>query len=232
MIVKLIRSKGVGLIFITQNPTDIPSEVLSQLGLKVQHALRAFTPKDRKAIKLVAQNYPVTEHYDVEDIITRLGTGEALITALDEDGIPSPLVHTMLRAPQSRMDVLTKKEISDIIRTSALVPKYDHEIDRESAHEILSERIRQYQEKAHQEKMREQWSSGRRYSSRRKKSVFEEILDSRASRELGRTMARELTRGLCVGNKVADLKTTASIRVVFPGSCCNRFRSISSRVFS
>ena len=105
-IVKLIRSKGVGVFFITQNPADIPDDVLSQLGLKVQHALRAFTAKDRKAIKLAAENYPISEYYDVSDLITQLGIGEAFVTALNEKGIPTPLAHTLLRAPQSRMDIL------------------------------------------------------------------------------------------------------------------------------
>ncbi|MCR9288823.1 MAG: DUF853 domain-containing protein, partial [Bacteroidetes bacterium] len=100
-IVKLIRSKGVGLFFVTQNPADIPDEVLGQLGLKVQHALRAFTAKDRKAIKLAAENYPLTDYYDISTLLTELGIGEALVTALNEKGIPTPLVHTMLRAPQS-----------------------------------------------------------------------------------------------------------------------------------
>ena len=106
-IVKLIRSKGIGLFFVTQNPTDVPDDVLAQLGLKVQHALRAFTAKDRKAIKLTAQNYPITEFYDTAEVLTSLGTGEALVSALDEKGRPTPLAATMMRAPMSRMDILT-----------------------------------------------------------------------------------------------------------------------------
>ena len=111
-IVKLIRSKGVGLYFVTQNPTDVPEAVLSQLGLKVQHALRAFTAKDRKSIKLTAQNYPDTDFYDTAETLTSLGIGEAFISALDEKGRPSPLVATMMRAPMSRMDVLSTKELN------------------------------------------------------------------------------------------------------------------------
>ena len=106
-IVKLIRSKGVGLYFVTQNPTDVPDGVLSQLGLKVQHALRAFTAKDRKAIKLTAENYPISPFYDTADVLTSLGIGEALVSALDEKGRPTPLATTMMRAPMSRMDILT-----------------------------------------------------------------------------------------------------------------------------
>ncbi|WP_055446698.1 helicase HerA-like domain-containing protein [Lacinutrix mariniflava] len=140
-IVKLIRSKGVGLYFVTQNPTDVPEGVLSQLGLKIQHALRAFTAKDRKAIKLAAQNYPDTDYYDTAEILTSLGTGEALVSALDEKGRPTPLAATMLRAPMSRMDILTPNELQNLLDDSKLVLKYNQEIDRESAYEILNKRI-------------------------------------------------------------------------------------------
>ena len=146
-IVKLIRSKGVGLIFCTQNPTDIPDAVLSQLGLKVQHAIRAFTAKDRKAIKLTAENYPTSEFYDITETLTSLGTGEALITALNEKGIPTPLVSTMMRAPMSRMDILSDEEINLLVDKSELVTKYNEVIDRESAYEILNKKI----EEIHQE---------------------------------------------------------------------------------
>jgi len=141
-IVKLIRSKGVGLYFVTQNPTDVPEAVLSQLGLKVQHALRAFTAKDRKAIKLTAQNYPDTEYYDTADVLTSLGIGEALVSALDEKGRPTPLAATMMRAPMSRMDVLTQAELNVLYDDSKLAMKYNEDIDRESAYEILNEKIK------------------------------------------------------------------------------------------
>jgi len=140
-IVKLIRSKGVGIFFVTQNPADVPNGVLSQLGLKVQHALRAFTAIDRKAIKLAAENYPITEFYKTDEIITQLGTGEALVTALSEKGNPTPLAATMLRAPMSRMDILTADEISTLNASSRLVKKYSEAIDRESAYEILCKKV-------------------------------------------------------------------------------------------
>jgi len=140
-IVKLIRSKGVGLYFVTQNPTDVPEAVLSQLGLKVQHALRAFTANDRKTIKLTAQNYPETEFYDTEEVLTSLGTGEALISALNEKGRPTPLASTMLRAPMSRMDILTEAELKSLLSESKLVKKYNDTIDRESAYEMLNRKI-------------------------------------------------------------------------------------------
>lgn len=158
-IVKLIRSKGVGVYFATQNPTDIPEDVLAQLGLKVQHALRAFTAKDRKAIKLTAQNYPDSAYYKTEDILTSLGIGEALISALDEKGRPTPLAATMLRAPMSRMDVLTDSELKEVIGTSKLVKKYNEIIDRESAYEILNVKIDRAEKEA--EKDQEIKTSGR-----------------------------------------------------------------------
>ncbi|MEL7163112.1 MAG: helicase HerA-like domain-containing protein, partial [Bacteroidota bacterium] len=140
-IIKLIRSKGVGLFFVTQNPADIPSDILGQLGLKVQHALRAFTAKDRKAIKLASENYPLTDFYDVDTVLTELGTGEALVTALDRKGRPTPLARTMLRAPESRMDVLTKAEIKELVDHSPLVRKYNKAIDRDSAYEMLEKKM-------------------------------------------------------------------------------------------
>lgn len=149
-IVKLIRSKGIGIYFITQNPMDVPSGVLAQLGLKIQHALRAFTANDRKAIKLTADNYPTSEFYQTEELITSLGIGEALVTALSEKGTPTPLAATMLRAPQSRMDILTPAEIEAINAKSKLVRKYSEIIDRESACEILTKKIEAAYEQATQ----------------------------------------------------------------------------------
>lgn len=140
-IVKLIRSKGVGIFFVTQNPMDVPNGVLAQLGLKVQHALRAFTAIDRKAIKLSAENYPVSDYYKTDETITNLGIGEALVTVLNEKGIPTPLAATMLRSPVSRMDILSPAEIASINSSSDLVRKYSQVIDRESAYEILSRKV-------------------------------------------------------------------------------------------
>jgi DNA helicase HerA-like ATPase len=140
-IVKLIRSKGIGIYFITQNPMDIPSGVLAQLGLKIQHALRAFTANDRQAIKQTADNYPTTIYYKTDEILTSLGIGEAFVTALNEKGIPTPLVATMMRAPMSRMDILTESEIQEINSKSKLVKKYSELIDRESAYEMLNKKI-------------------------------------------------------------------------------------------
>lgn len=140
-IIKLIRSKGIGVYFITQNPMDIPKGVLAQLGLKIQHALRAFTADDRQAIKQTADNYPSSVYYKTDEVLTSLGIGEAFITALNEKGIPTPLAATMLRAPMSRMDILTDDEIETINSNSKLVKKYAEELDRESAYELLNKKI-------------------------------------------------------------------------------------------
>ncbi|MEL7120859.1 MAG: helicase HerA-like domain-containing protein [Bacteroidota bacterium] len=199
IIIKLIRSKGVGIYFVTQNPVDVPDDVLSQLGLKVQHALRAFTAKDRKAIKLAAENFPITDYYEVDELLTQLGIGEALITALNEKGIPTPLVHTLLRAPQSRMDVLTKREIDDIVDDSKIVRRYNEEVDRDSAYEILQKKIEVAREEERQEEMKKEREKAKNTSTRRgrrQKTMVEEIMDSTVTRQIGRTVARELTRGL------------------------------------
>jgi DNA helicase HerA-like ATPase len=140
-IVKLIRSKGIGLYFVTQNPKDVPEDILAQLGLKIQHALRAFTAKDRKAIKLAAENYPDSEYYDTKEVLSQLGIGEAFVSVLNEKGIPTPLARTMLRAPMSRMDILTTKELNSVIDNSRLIHKYNQELDRESAYEMLNSKI-------------------------------------------------------------------------------------------
>lgn len=140
-VVKLIRSKGIGLFFVTQNPKDVPEDILAQLGLKIQHALRAFTAKDRKAIKLAAENYPISEYYDTKEILTQLGIGEAFVSVLNEKGIPTPLARTMLRAPMSRMDILTVKELNTVIKNSKIYNKYKENLDRESAYEILNNKI-------------------------------------------------------------------------------------------
>lgn len=158
--VKLIRSKGVGLFFVTQNPADIPNGVLSQLGLKVQHALRAFTAVDRKAIKLASENYPISDYYKTDEIITSLGIGEALITALSEKGIPTPLAATLLRAPVSRMDILSADEIVSINSSSELVRKYGQEIDRESAYEMLNRKIEFSEKEAQEMAERREWERG------------------------------------------------------------------------
>ncbi|MCM2301109.1 MAG: DUF853 domain-containing protein [Flavobacteriaceae bacterium] len=166
-IVKLIRSKGVGIYFVTQNPKDVPEDILAQLGLKVQHALRAFTAKDRKAIKLAAENFPDSEYYNTEEVLTQMGIGEALITALNDKGIPTPLARTMLCAPMSRMDILTESELKELISRSKLVRKYNEVVDRESAYEMLNKKITQIQLDEKQDKERDEYSKKMTTSTRK-----------------------------------------------------------------
>ncbi len=184
-IIKLIRSKGVGIYFITQNPYDVPEQILSQLGLKVQHALRAFTEKDRKAIKKTAENYPISEFYKTDELLTSLGIGQALVSALNEQGIPTPLAAVHLKAPASRIGTLTDDELNAIVSKSDLIEKYNKKIDRESAYEILTKKISQPLEEQEIEK-----------PLKKEKSVIEQTFENPIVKTVGRTLARELTRGL------------------------------------
>ena len=186
-IVKLIRSKGIGIFFCTQNPMDVPASVLAQLGLKVQHALRAFTAADRKTIKQTAENYPETEFYKTEDLITQMGIGEALITMLNEKGIPTPLVHTMLFPPRSRMDILTDSEIDNIVAHSKLVAKYNQVIDSESAYELLTGKLQQATQQANQQKQVQQKTAAKKDDS---------FFDSPVVKQMERTAASVLTRSV------------------------------------
>ncbi len=188
-IIKLIRSKGIGIFFCTQNPMDVPASVLAQLGLKVQHALRAFTAADRKTIKQTAENYPITEFYKTDELITQLGIGEALVTMLNEKGIPTPLVHCMLVPPRSRMDVLSDGEVDDIVSHSKLVAKYNAAVDSKSAYEMLTEKLEEAARKTEEEKPTGQ-------KDKKEKSVIEEVLDSSTARQVGRTAASVITRSL------------------------------------
>jgi DNA helicase HerA-like ATPase len=186
-VVKLIRSKGIGVFFCTQNPMDIPASVLAQLGLKVQHALRAFTAADRKMIKQTAENYPETKFYKTEDLITQLGIGEALVTLLDEKGIPTPLVHTLLCPPRSRMDILSPAEIDSLLQKSSLVNKYNQAVDSKSAYEMLTEKL---------EVAAEQSASTQKESSTGKAKKEETIFDNPIVKQAGRTAATIITRSL------------------------------------
>ena len=188
-VIKLIRSKGIGIFFCTQNPMDIPASVLAQLGLKVQHALRAFTAADRKVIKQTSENYPETEFYKTEDLITQLGIGEALVTMLNEKGIPTPLVHAILCPPKSRMDILQPSEIDAIVSKSQLASKYNQEVDSKSAYEMLNEKI-----EIAAEKSREEEEESKTTSKKAKKE--EGFFDNPAVRQAGRTAASILTRSL------------------------------------
>ena len=190
-IVKLIRSKGIGVFFCTQNPMDVPASVLAQLGLKVQHALRAFTAADRKSIKQTAENYPETQYYDVDQLLTQMGIGEAFVTMLNEKGIPTPLVHVMLRAPQSRMDILTDAEVQNIVMSSKLVTKYNTPVDSESAYEILNKKIEEAQQRSQEIDQLQQKAKAEKAAPKEKS-----ILDNPIVRSAGRTAATMITRSL------------------------------------
>jgi DNA helicase HerA-like ATPase len=191
-IIKLIRSKGVGIFFCTQNPADVPASVLGQLGLKVQHALRAFTANDRKTIKQTAENYPLSDFYKTDELITQLGMGEAFITCLNEKGIPTPLAATMLCAPKSRMDILTDDEIDALVSKSRIAAKYNQNIDSESAYEVLNAKLEQAAAK-----MEEQAEEQKEVKvNRNEKSTLEQILSSPVTKQVGRTAAQIITRSL------------------------------------
>lgn len=196
-IIKLIRSKGVGIFFCTQTPSDVPNAVLGQLGLKVQHALRAFTAKDRKDIKRISENFPITEFYKTDEVLTSLGIGEALITAISEKGIPTPLVATLLRSPQSRMGILNRDEINSLLERSEISHKYNQEIDRESAHEILNDKIHKAKEQESAVPEEVFITTGKnRGADSDNSSLLAELSKNTMVRQVGRTVGRELVRGL------------------------------------
>jgi DNA helicase HerA-like ATPase len=203
-IIKLIRSKGIGIYFCTQNPMDVPASVLAQLGLKVQHALRAFTAADRKSIRQTADNYPETEFYTTEDLITHLGIGEALVTILNEKGIPTPLVHCMIRPPQSRMDILTDGEIDNIISKSKIAAKYNQVIDSQSAYEILTDKLNEAAEKTEEvkkQKEEEKETKTIRTTTKKEKGFFDDPTVKSMTRTAGNTIVRSLLGALGLGGR-------------------------------
>ena len=139
-VVRLIRSKGVGVYFISQLPDDVPSTILGQLGNRVQHALRAFTPRDQKAVKTAAETFPPNSGFNVIDVITQLGVGEALTTTLQDGGVPLPVQRTVMAPPQCRIGTITDEERTAVRSRSPVGAKYDSAVNRESAHEILRQR--------------------------------------------------------------------------------------------
>lgn len=205
-IVKLIRSKGIGIYFCTQNPMDVPASVLAQLGLKIQHALRAFTAADRKTIRQTAENYPETTFYKTEDLITGLGTGEALVTILNEKGVPTPLVHCMMRAPQSRMDILTDAEIDAVVGKSRIAAKYNAVVDNVSAYEILTQKLEDAARKAEAEKQeeetrKEQAKTTKRTTTKEEKGIFDDPIVKSMTRTAGNTLVRGLLGVLGLGGR-------------------------------
>ena len=200
-IIKLIRSKGIGIYFCTQNPMDVPASVLAQLGLKVQHALRAFTAADRKVIKQTSENYPETDFYKTEDLITQLGTGEALVTILNEKGIPTPLVHCMIRPPQSRMDILTDAEIDNLVAKSKIAAKYNEVIDSKSAYEILTEKL---EDAAKRDAVT---TEEKKTPAKKEKGFFDDPVVKSMTRTAGNSIVRTLLGVLGLGGRSRSRKS-------------------------
>ena len=206
--VRLIRSKGVGVFFVTQLPDDVPEEVLAQLGNRVQHALRAFTPRDAKALKAAVTTYPKTSDYDLEEDLTQLGTGEAMVTILSERGAPTPVVWTRMRPPRSLMAAIGEEAVDQAAKESSLWSKYATEIDRESAREKLGARLAEAAAAEAAEADAEVRRARRRPASRRpsrsrrppkatkaKKKDDNVVVDYLKSRE-GRSMINTVARGV------------------------------------
>ena len=196
-VVRLIRSKGVGIYFISQSPMDIPEDILGQLGMKIQHALRAFTPKDKKVVRAAAQSFRPNPDIDSEQLITELGVGEALVSVLDEEGRPTPVEHVYIKPPESRIGPLTAKERKAHLDNSPYKGRYEDIVDRESAYELLkvkAEKLAKEQEKAAEEKTSAKKS---RTTTRRstRQTPMEAMMKS-AARSIGSQLGRKVIRGI------------------------------------
>lgn len=202
-VVRLIRSKGVGVYFVSQNPTDIPDTVLGQLGNRVQHALRAFTPRDQKAVRSAASTFRQNPNLDTEKVITELGIGEALVSTLDAKGMPSIVDQTLIRPPSSRLGPATAEERRQIINASEFGPRYNTTIDRESAYEKLKERAEQAAKEAEQaaldeSRMYKASTSKRKAPARARTSSRQGVFETMA-KSVARTAGREMTRSILRG---------------------------------
>ena len=202
-VVRLIRSKGVGVYFVTQNPLDVPDAVLAQLGNRIQHALRAFTPRDQKAVRAAAQTFRQNPDFDVEEAITQLGVGEALVSVLEKKGVPTMVQRTLIRPPSSRMGPIDAKERKRSMQNSPVFGLYDEAVDRESAYEILAKRAEERakaeakakaaEEKAKEEAKKEKAAS--RSSGRRRESATQRFIKNLAG-TVGRQVGNALVRGI------------------------------------
>ncbi|ACN15927.1 putative ATPase family protein [Desulforapulum autotrophicum HRM2] len=194
-VVRLIRSKGVGIYFITQTPLDLPEEILGQLGLKIQHALRAFTPKDMKVIRAAAQSFPPNPGFDTETAVTALGIGEALVSVLDDKGRPMPVQQVMIRPPESLIGALSENDRQNRIQRSPLKGRYDDAVDRESAYEILKDRAKKIQtrnDEIKRETTREKTTAA---TGRKRQSTGEAFIKSTV-RAIGSQIGRQIIRGI------------------------------------
>ena len=195
-VVRLIRSKGVGIYFVTQNPADVPDTVLGQLGNRVQHALRAFTPRDQKAVRAAAQTFRPNPALGTEQVITELAVGEALVSVLEAKGVPSMVQRTLVRPPESRIGPATIEECTQLQKDSPLAGRYDEVLDRESAYEVLQQRAaQQTQNEASLKEQKAQEKATKKSSGRKKQSVLETMVKSMA-RTIGTQLGRQLLRGI------------------------------------
>ena len=193
-VVRLIRSKGVGVYFITQNPDDIPADVLAQLGNRIQHALRAFTPRDQKALKAAAQTFRPNPAFDTETAIREVGTGEAVVSLLEDKGVPAMVSRTLIRPPMSRMGPITAAERAESMAGSPLAGRYDETVDRESAHEILAGRAEAHaREAALAEEMLQEAAVAKKQAGRARRYEPER---SGSSSSLGSDLAQSMLKQL------------------------------------
>lgn len=207
-VVRLIRSKGVGIYFVTQSPSDVPEEVLGQLGLKIQHALRAFTPKEKKAVSIIAQNFRENPDIDTVAAITELGTGEALVSCLDDDGIPTPVERILIRPPQSQIGPISSEQRTQVIQRSPIGSRYDEDLNRESALELLNQRAEQKQQQLEQQEIEAEQAQLQAKLEAAKAKQFERETTkstSRRSDSAGQAMFKSLARtvGTQVGRRIA-----------------------------
>ena len=204
LVVRLIRSKGIGIYFITQNPADIPDTVLGQLGNRIQHALRAFTPKDQKAVKVAAETFRANPKVDVEKAITELGVGEALVSFLDAKGVPSMVERAKILPPQGQIGPITADERTRLIRSSIVYGVYDKAVDRESAFEILQKRmsVQRAEKQAgieQKQKEKEERKRSANYGSGGLLGEFTKYAGRNVSRQIGTELGRQIVRGLLGG---------------------------------
>jgi DNA helicase HerA-like ATPase len=195
--VRLIRSKGVGVFFVTQTPKDVPDDVLAQLGSRVQHQLRAHTPNDAKALKATVSTFP-TSSYDLGEVLTQLGIGEAIVTVMNEKGAPTPVAWTRLRAPQSLMAPASAEQLTAAVQASAGNAKYTEVIDRESAYEKLAAKVQAGAQQAEEEAKNapEPKAAPAPRAQKHEKSMVEQVVGSSAFKQFARTAGREIVRGL------------------------------------
>ncbi|MEJ7779438.1 MAG: helicase HerA-like domain-containing protein [Daejeonella sp.] len=198
-IIRLIRSKGIGVFFCTQSPTDVPESVLAQLGNRFQHALRAFTPNDAEALKKTVNTYPRSDFYEIDRVLTALGTGQALITVLNEKGIPTEVVATHLIPPRASMSPLSPADADSLMQSSTVFGKYQQVIDPESAYDILSKRVNEKMAEDEEDKRRtlEEKENAPR---RGEKSTLEKVISAPITRQIGTAIVRGLF-GMLMGKK-------------------------------